>query len=52
VLKGHDELVWSVCSITTAEGAVRIVSGSWDKAVRICMELCQRFTKCGGCSPR
>jgi WD40 repeat protein len=34
-LKGHDGWVASVCSITTAEGAVRIVSGSDDKTVRI-----------------
>jgi WD40 repeat protein len=35
VLKGHDDVVCSVCSFTTAEGAVRIVSGSLDKTVRV-----------------
>jgi WD40 repeat protein len=35
VLKGHDDVVWSVCSFTTAEGAVRIVSGSQDHTVRV-----------------
>jgi hypothetical protein len=34
VLKGHDGIVYSVCSFTTVEGAVRIVSGSADKTWR------------------
>ena len=34
-LKGHTDGVWAVASYTTQAGAVRVVSGSCDKTVRI-----------------
>ena len=35
VLKGHEDEVTSVCSFVSAEGGVRIVSGSQDDTVRV-----------------